>query len=97
VTLSKKQIKHLKALAHSKKPVVTVGQNGASESVMQEIKLALDHHELIKVKLPALAKNDREILAEEICNASRANTIILIGRVVVLFSPAKDSAITLPA
>lgn len=43
----------LKARAHHLKPVVTIGAAGLSEAVLMELGLALDHHELIKVKTGA--------------------------------------------
>ena len=57
MNLSTKQKQHLKGLAHSLKPVVLMGANGLTEAVLAEIELALDHHELIKVKV---ASEDRE-------------------------------------
>ena len=50
MNLSTKQKQHLKGLAHSLKPVVLIGANGLTEAVLAEMSVALDHHELIKVK-----------------------------------------------
>ena len=50
MNLNKKQIQHLKGLAHSLKPVVMLGANGLTEAVVAEIDYALNHHELIKIK-----------------------------------------------
>jgi len=44
------QAKHLRALAHSLKPVVLVGQKGISPSLLGSIHEALNAHELIKIK-----------------------------------------------
>ena len=44
----------LKGLAHNLKPVVLLGANGLTEGVLAEIDNALNHHELIKVKVPRL-------------------------------------------
>ena len=52
MSLNKKQIQHLKGAAHSLKPVVLLGNNGLTEAVVAEIDYALNHHELIKVKIP---------------------------------------------
>lgn len=54
--LNNKQKQYLKGLAHSLKPVVLLGQHGLTEGVLAEIDLALNHHELIKVKV---ASEDR--------------------------------------
>ena len=50
-TLSTKQKQFLKGLAHHLSPVVMLGGNGLTEGVLAEIDNALNHHELIKVKI----------------------------------------------
>ena len=55
--LSTKQKQFLKGLAHHLSPVVMLGGNGLTEGVLAEIDNALNHHELIKVKI---AGADRE-------------------------------------
>ena len=57
MNLSTKQKQHLKGLAHPLKPVVMLGNNGLTEGVLAEIEQALEHHELIKVKI---ASEDRD-------------------------------------
>ncbi len=49
--ITKTQQKFLRSKAHHLKPVLWIGQNGLTESVTAEIELALNHHELIKIKL----------------------------------------------
>ncbi len=56
MSLSKSQKKYLAGVCHHLRPVVTVGHKGLSETVGQEIEIALDAHELIKIKL----RGDRE-------------------------------------
>ena len=51
MNLSNKQKQFLKAKAHELKPIILLGGNGLTEGVMAEIDLALEHHELIKVKV----------------------------------------------
>ena len=52
-SLTNPQKRQLKALAHPRKPVVIIGDNGLTDAVMQEIEIALDHHELIKIRVNA--------------------------------------------
>ena len=49
--LSTKEILELKARAHHLHPVVMVGQQGLTESVIKETDAALTAHELIKVRV----------------------------------------------
>ncbi len=83
--LNNKQIKYLKGLAHSTKPVITVGNSGLALSVRKEIDNALSHHELIKVKLPAGGKSEKQDLVDEICKHSGATAIALTGRISIIF------------
>ncbi len=76
--------KKLKAQAHSLKPVVIVGQAGVTDGVLAETEIALDHHELIKVKIRA-ERDDRIALSDKICAATKAELIQTIGQIVVLY------------
>lgn len=83
--LSKQQLKKLKGLCHELKPVVTVGQNGLTENVSSEINIALDYHELVKIKLAAGDRDDREEIIQLICNQTNAEKIQSIGKTLTLF------------
>ena len=76
--------KILKAKAHPLNPVVIIGQAGLTAAVINEINLALDCHELIKVKIRA-EKDDRKLIREQICADTSAEPIQSIGQIVVLY------------
>jgi len=97
ISLSNQQRKFLKGLAHIRKPVVTVGQSGLTEALMEELRQTLAHHELIKIKLPAGEKRLRVAMLESICQRTGATLITLIGRIGVIFLQADKSKINLPA
>ncbi|MDG1692672.1 MAG: YhbY family RNA-binding protein, partial [Methylophilaceae bacterium] len=44
--LSSKQVAHLKALSHKLNPVVQIGHKGLTDSVINEIIVSLNAHEL---------------------------------------------------
>lgn len=95
--LSEPQKRHLRTLAHHLKPVVWVGQHGLKESVIAEIELALDSHELIKVKVVA-DRDDRIVIAANICEQTQAQTIHSIGQMLILFRRnEKKPKIALPS
>ena len=96
MALNKKQIKHLKAVAHNRKPVVTIGNKGVSASVIEEIKIALEHHELIKIKLPAIERKDRLAMANQVSDGAGADLVSIIGRVAIFFLPSSDSSFDFP-
>lgn len=76
--------KKLKAEAHPLKPVVIVGNAGLTAAVIKEINLALDVHELIKVKVRA-EREERININTEICNETQAELIGTIGQIVILY------------
>lgn len=84
-TLSNPQKRHLKALAHHCKPVVIIGDSGVTPAVMHEILLALDHHELIKIRVNAEDRAAREAMIADICIATASALIQRIGHVAMLF------------
>lgn len=95
--LSDRQKKHLRGLGHHLKPVVWVGQHGLSEAVLGEIGLALDSHELVKVKIAA-DRDERALIRANICAETGAELIHSIGQMIVLFrrNPKKPK-IALPS
>jgi RNA-binding protein len=87
--LSGAQRKHLRGLAHHLRPVVHVGRNGVTDPVLREIAEALDHHELIKVRL-ADPQGRKKELAEEIADRSGGAWVGLVGNVVTLYRQHPD-------
>ena len=92
MTLNKAAIKNLRAEAHrlKLKPVVMIGQHGLSDNVHLEIDSALNHHELIKIRVPGLESADKKALVETIAKQHSATIIQTIGHVAVLFRPNKE-------
>jgi RNA-binding protein len=85
MNLSKAQIKRLRSTSHQLKPVVMMGQNGMTEAVQKEIEIAIEHHELIKIRLPAADKVAKKQMIEIICKHHNAEPVQSIGNVVVIY------------
>ncbi len=85
VILHQQQKRKLRTLAHTLKPVVTVGGAGLTAAVLNEIGLSLDHHELLKIKLSCGDKAARIQVREQICSETGAHLIQEIGAVIVIF------------
>ena len=94
--LTGNQKRYLRGLAHHRKPAVTVGANGVTEAVLSEIDQALAHHELLKVKLPAVDSAAKKTIVEHVCSATGAHWVQTIGRMGVIYRPAAEPSITLP-
>ncbi|MDR2875368.1 MAG: YhbY family RNA-binding protein, partial [Methylobacillus sp.] len=85
--LNSRQTSHLRALAHNLNPVVMVGNNGLSESVMREIDISLTAHELIKIKVFGDDRDQRKQMLETICAQLSAAPIHHIGKQLVIYRP----------
>lgn len=82
--------KKLRAEAHTLKPVVMIGQSGLTATVLAEIELALDAHELIKVKIRA-ERDERKMIIEKICSDTGAELIQTIGQIAVIYRLNPDN------
>ncbi|NBI13454.1 ribosome assembly RNA-binding protein YhbY [[Haemophilus] felis] len=96
ITLSTKQKQYLKALAHHLNPVVMLGNNGLTEGVLAEIDNALEHHELIKVKIAGADRETKQLIIDAIVRESGASAVQTIGHILVLYRPAQEPQIQLP-
>ncbi len=76
--------KQLKTQAHSLKPVNTIGQAGLTESVLKEIEITLNTHELIKIKIRA-EKQQRKQLCQQIIADTHSELIQEIGQIIVIY------------
>jgi len=81
----------LRARSHSLKPVVLLGQNQVTSAVMSAIDEALTAHELIKVRLRGVERDERTTTAANIASELGAEIINLIGQVLTVYR-AKPAA-----
>ncbi|MGB1261603.1 MAG: ribosome assembly RNA-binding protein YhbY [Cognaticolwellia sp.] len=96
MNLNKKQIQYLKGLAHSLKPVVLLGNNGLTEAVVAEIDFALNHHELIKVKIPTEDRETKALIVEAICRETNATKVQVIGKTLIIFRTSEEKKVRIP-
>ena len=94
--LSETQRRHLRKLAHHLKPVVIVGNAGLKDNVLAEIDNALAHHELIKVKIHAADKTERQAIIDKISEQTDAGWVLSIGHIAAFYRPAEKPKIVLP-
>ena len=94
--LTSQQIRYLRGLTHSLQPVVMVADKGLNENVMIEIESALQHHELVKIKLRA-DRETRTAWINTISEQCSADKVHVIGQVACFFRRnRKKPVITLP-
>jgi RNA-binding protein len=96
MAVNDKQKRYLRGLAHTLKPIVMIGNKGLTDSVIAEIDNALNHHELIKVRVSGQEKADRTQMLAEIADKSHSELIQVIGHIGGFYRPAKEPTIQLP-
>ena len=94
--LTSQQVRYLRGLTHSLQPVVMVGGKGLNKNVMAEIETALDHHELIKIKMFS-DRDSRKTWISQIIESCDAEKVHVIGQVACFFRRnPKKPVISLP-
>ncbi|OOC48142.1 MULTISPECIES: ribosome assembly RNA-binding protein YhbY [Thioalkalivibrio] len=90
MNLTDAQRRHLRSLAHPRKPIVTIGRNGLTDAVLAELELALTHHELVKIKVNIGDREVRNGTVEELCERTGAARVQRVGYVATLFRRNPD-------
>ena len=93
IELTPTQRRALRAAAHHLHPVVTVSHQGLTETVKKEIDRSLKAHQLIKVKLLGIEREDREFLLQAICRQVVCAAVQHIGNILVLWRENPDLAV----
>ena len=96
MSLTASQKRHLRQLAHSRKPVVIIGDAGLSEGLLNELNLSLEHHELMKVRVNAEDREGRSALITELCEKTGCELVQQIGHIAIVYRPAQKPVIQLP-
>jgi RNA-binding protein len=98
MTLTERQKKHLRGLAHAREPIVLIGQSGLSEGVARELDGALTSHELVKVRARVGAREERDQILDALAAQTSSTLVQRIGNVGVFYRPHKEKPrIILPA
>ncbi|HML26973.1 MAG TPA: YhbY family RNA-binding protein [Methanomethylovorans sp.] len=85
--MDKDRLHELKAEASQLKPVMNIGKNGITETVVQEIKKHLKADRLIKIKMLKSSREEKDTtaIAEELSQATASEVIEIRGNNVVLY------------
>lgn len=91
--LTKKQARQLKSMVHHLNPVVIIGQNGLTDAVFNELEITLNTHELIKVRLNAGDRVERQQMIDAILQRCHAELVSTIGHVAAFYRPNPDKPV----
>jgi len=95
--LTGKQRRHLRALGHHLSPVLQIGHEGLTDSLVAQANAQLDLHELIKAKVGESSPLPRHAAASQLSSATKSELAQVLGRTFLLYRPrAEDPAILLP-
>lgn len=92
------QRKYLRGLAHDLRPLVQIGKEGVSPSVLDSIDRALEAHELVKIQIMA-ERDERRVMVEAVERGARCECVGTIGKRAILYRRQEDPEkrkITLP-
>jgi len=95
--LKGKQTRYLRSLAHHLNPLIQVGKGGITGNLLEQVDLALEAHELIKVSVLETSPQSRDDVGRVLVEETGAQCVQTIGRLVVLYRPSKkEPKIQLP-
>ena len=81
MALTERQKKHLRRLGHALHPIVLIGQKGLTAGVTEEFRLALDHHELVKLRARMGDRAERDAVLAELARTTGSEFVHRIGNV----------------
>jgi RNA-binding protein len=85
MSLTASQKRYLRGLAHDLKPVIMTGNKGVTPALLKELSGALEHHELIKVKIGSDDRDVRKAQIAELAAGANAQLVQSIGRVACFY------------
>ena len=97
MTLTSKQNRHLRSLAHHLKPTVLIGASRVTAGVLSKVEEELERHELIKVKLLDADKDEVSEAEAALVRRTGCAKVQTIGHTLILYRARReDPTISLP-
>lgn len=97
--MTSKQRAYLKGLAMTMDPILQIGKSSLTPELTQSVSEALEARELIKIHVLKNCADDGKELAAVLAERTRSQVVQVIGKMIVLYKPAKeekDRKIVLP-
>lgn len=88
--ITSKQRAYLRSMANTLQPIFQIGKGGVTDTVVEQIGLALEARELIKVHILETAFVDTKTTCNEIAERLGAEPVQAIGSKFVLYKQAED-------
>lgn len=90
--LTSKQRAKLRSLGHKLKPLVHVGKEGVSKTLIESVEQTLVRRELIKIRVQEHAPGSPREMANEIAKAiADLHVVSVVGYTAILYRPHPDN------
>ncbi len=90
------QLRFLRGLAHDLNPVVMVGQKGMSDGVRVELDEALSRHELVKIRVIAEEREERDEIIKALARDTKSELVQKVGHTATFYRRASKPKILMP-
>ncbi len=90
IALTNAQNRFLRGQAHGLKAMLQIGAKGVTDAVIAEVDAALEHHELIKVKVAAADRDARDAMVSDLAGRCEAALVQRIGNIAILYRASTD-------
>ncbi len=95
--LTKSQKNYLKSLTNNLKPIVMIGKNGLTDTVISSVDENLTANELVKISISENCPQDVDEISIELARVTSSELIYKIGRKITLYRRnLKKNIISLP-
>ena len=91
--LNSKQRAALMSMASHVTPIFQIGKASLTPEIVQEVDLALEKRELVKLSVLKNCADDPKELAEMIAERTRSQVVQVIGKKIVLFRVSKKKPV----
>lgn len=88
--LSGKQRRFLRARGHVLHVVVHIGKEGVTDSVVKALDVALETHELVKVRVGQGSTVDRHTAADDLAAQTKSQVAQVLGKTILLYRRHPD-------
>ncbi len=88
--LTSAQTRFLRGQAHDLKAMLQVGGKGISDALVAELELALENHELVKIKVGAGDRETRDAMIDELVTRTGAALVQRIGHTAALYRASEE-------
>lgn len=93
--LTNKEKKYLRKLANQLNATYQVGKDGVSLNQIKGINDYLEAHELMKISILRNCENEPMEIALDICSATKAELVQIIGKIIIIYRQSKKKLINL--